>query len=307
MNELIEIKCREYSAVINLSNGANCIKLKDNINNCDILRQPNFSKELDNPYVYGMPILFPVNRIEKGTFDFEGRNYSFPINENKTNCHLHGKLHKMPFSVEKRGENYVVCSFFEFARTGFPHSYKVVITYKVDFNGLTQTTEIFNMSDTNMPVFLGYHTTFNVCFAENSKKENICVKADVKDEIERNMENYLPTGRILSKDSVTKALNDGNFKPFKNKISRHYRTLDKGIIELIDEKNRLKVVYKNDKLFKFRLFFNVDTDEFICLEPMTCMANCQNAPLDKEESGFDFISPKLSKKYTSNIRVEVIK
>ena len=34
---------------------------------------------VDIVYLYGMPILFPVNRIENGIFDFEGRHYVFPI------------------------------------------------------------------------------------------------------------------------------------------------------------------------------------------------------------------------------------
>jgi len=61
--KIIELKSGAYSAKINLSRGANCISLRNEKYNAMLLREPDYSRELDNPYLYGMPILFPVNRI----------------------------------------------------------------------------------------------------------------------------------------------------------------------------------------------------------------------------------------------------
>ena len=68
---IIELKSNNYRAKINLSRGANCISLKNTEYNGDILREPDYDN-LDNPYLYGMPILFPPNRISGGKFEFEG-------------------------------------------------------------------------------------------------------------------------------------------------------------------------------------------------------------------------------------------
>lgn len=52
---------------------------------------------------------------------------------------------------------------------------------------MEEKTEIFNLSAQNMPNFLGFRTTFNIPFVEGSVVEGITVKADLGDEIERDM------------------------------------------------------------------------------------------------------------------------
>ena len=81
MENIVKILFGEYSAKINITRGANCISLKNSKYNASVLREPDYSKPLDNPYLYGMPILYPVNRISGGSFMFDCRRYTFPINE----------------------------------------------------------------------------------------------------------------------------------------------------------------------------------------------------------------------------------
>ena len=90
MKRSINLASDDWSAVIDLLHGANCISLRNKKYHAALLREPPENIKLDNPYLYGMPILFPVNRIENGIFEFEGREYVFPINEPSTGCHLHG-------------------------------------------------------------------------------------------------------------------------------------------------------------------------------------------------------------------------
>lgn len=110
----------------------------------------------------------------------------------------------------------------------------------------------------------------------------------------------MPTGKLLSYDDVEK-INSGEFKPLEKVISTHYRTKKGGRIELTDIKNRIKLIYENDEKFGWRLFYNGSADNYISLEPMTCMANCQNSPVDRIYSGFDSIAPYSSKEYISKI------
>lgn len=56
-----EIRCVDYSAKINLSRGANCFSLRNRKYKANLLREPDYSKELDNPYLYGID----VNRFNK--------------------------------------------------------------------------------------------------------------------------------------------------------------------------------------------------------------------------------------------------
>ena len=62
--EIVKIKNGYWHAEVDLAHGANCISLRNEKYSASLLREPPQTEELDNPYLYGMPILFPVNRIE---------------------------------------------------------------------------------------------------------------------------------------------------------------------------------------------------------------------------------------------------
>ena len=68
MEQIIQIRGGGYRADINLSRGANCIRLTHERHNAVILREPDYANGLDNPYLYGMPLLFPANRISVQRF-----------------------------------------------------------------------------------------------------------------------------------------------------------------------------------------------------------------------------------------------
>ena len=154
-----------------------------------------------------------------------------------------------------------------------------------------------------MPVFLGFHTTFQTCFASKSLPDNIRVFADITEEFERNMAvNYLPTGVKPPFDSVSEALSKGEYRPFDGKASRHYR--GRGLMTVTDVRQGLRLVYENDEAYGFRLIFNGGDEGYICLEPQTCLANCQNAPFPRSETGFDWVEAGKSKIYRSRIDLE---
>ncbi len=306
MKEWIYLRAEEYTAIVNPLRGANCISLRHNGYGANILREPDYTR-LDNPYLYGMPILYPNNRISGGRFVFEGREYVFPVNEPATNCHIHGVLHETPFEIVDRGADYVVCEYKatkEKPYCTFPHEFSIKIMYRLSENGLTCDTEIDNESDENMPNLLGFHTTFNIPFLTDGKSENIRVLTEVKDLIERNMQVYLPTGKILHDDEITQKLCQGTLPPFERKISRQYFKNDGGRVALKDVKRGISVVYEMDEKFGFRLIYNGEADEYICIEPQTCMANAPNAPFEREYAGFDYIKPREKKTYHTRIYIK---
>ena len=305
MNQIIILTCGQMTAKINASRGANCISLRHSGYKANLLREPNY-RDLDNPYLYGMPILFPVNRIEGGTFTFEGRTYTFPINEPNTGCHLHGTVHETPFEVVRQTETEAVFRLDVEERNGFPHRHTIELSYLLTEADLSITASVTNHSAENMPCFLGYHTTFRVPFVEDSDPKNTFVLADVSHLVERNMETYLPTGRILADDEHTLEMQAGRFPALKLPMSRHYRAFGENRIQLLDRKKGLKVVYENDPDLCWRLFYNGNADEYICLEPQTCLVNCQNSDYDRSFSGFAFVTPGETKVYRSKIHLEAL-
>ncbi len=301
---MVEIRNGNFSAKIE-RRGANCVSLKNSEYGVSVLREPKTYDCWDNPYLYGMPILFPANRISGGSFEFEGRNYSFPINEPKTGCHLHGELHNALFSVDEQADDFVTLSHTVEPTKGFMHKYRVEITYKLIEAGLVQKTKITNLSQNNMPCLLGFHTTFNIPFCKKSRGNNVRILADVGEEIERD-KNYLPTGRCLKTDDVGDKLKNGSFDPTSARISRHYPIVDAGRIELFDVFTKIRICYVNDLNFKYRLFYNGNADMFVCLEPQNCIVNAPNFPLGKDVSGFEYIAPNTDKTYVSEILLEKV-
>ena len=296
----------DYIAVIDTAHGANCISLRNTRYNARILREPVAPYgEWDNPYLYGMPLLFPVNRISGGCFFFEGREYRFPVNEPATGCHLHGTLHAAPFRELEHDERHTVCAFRAKAGEylGFPHDFEVRLIYELSDGGLSVTAEVYNRSSLNMPVFLGFHTTFQTQFCAESRPDAVRARVAVAKEYERDMTTYLPTGKMPPPDEVTRALDAGRFVPIRTPISRHYRAAD-GVMRLSDEDLGLSVVYESGENLPFRLIYCGGEAGSICLEPQTCLANCQNSPFSREENGFSHIAPSECAVYRTKIYIE---
>jgi len=305
-SKLINLSGGGYSAVINLNRGANCISLRHEFG-AVILREPEDPNVLDNPYLYGMPILFPVNRIDNGCFTFDGRQYRLPINEPATGCHLHGELHRTAFEIIEKTDHSVKCRYAATKTEpylSFSHTFEIIMEYALKADGFYHTVTITNNSALNMPVFIGFHTTFNTIFSKNSRRENIRVFADISEEYARNMEvNYLPTGEKPLFDETSSSIALGTYNPFKERTSKHYR--GQGIMSITDTENRQRIVYENDEKYTFRLIYNGGSEGYICLEPQNCLANCPNGPFTREEAGFEYLTPKESKTFQSKIYFEI--
>ncbi len=295
------IKFGTWLAKINVSRGANLIRLYNEKFDAEILRTPDYDN-LDNPYLYGMPILFPVNRISGGKFLFEGREYRFPINEQNTGCALHGFLHESEFEVKNKTENEISCLFRatkERPYISFPHTFEIELHYSLGEDGIHQKTIVRNTSSENMPCFLGFHTTFNTPFLKTSNIDDIVVHADLFEEYERNMQNYLITGKTLRGDRITEELKKGIFCPDKY-LSRHYKAGCSGVMEIYDRRAGLKLVYENDRNFPFRLIYSQGSG-YICLEPQNVMVDAANNTFGREKSGFFYIEPHREKIFVSRI------
>lgn len=290
----IELRHGAWSARIAVSSGANCISLCHNGYGMRILREPPEVGEWDNPYLYGMPLLFPVNRISGGRFFFEGREYTFPINEPQTGCHLHGDLHDAPFEVISVHADTLCCSLTRKARKGFPHDFRVDVEDTLTDRGLTRRVTVHNLSDTNMPCLLGFHTTFALA-------EGVALaQADVGALIERDA-HYLPTGRLLPEDAITKALETSDFRTKETFISRHYRAAGQGRVSLYFPGNGLRVCYRADEKFAYRLLYNGGSDTYLCMEPQSCAVDAANAPYPDGFASVPHVPPRGSLCFVTEI------
>lgn len=77
----VEFSKGDYTALLVPGMGANLVRLANTRLGAEILRTPG-ADEIEvfkgRPQVFGLPILFPPNRIADGRYTFEGRTYQYP-------------------------------------------------------------------------------------------------------------------------------------------------------------------------------------------------------------------------------------
>lgn len=282
--------------------GANLIRLYDKIYQREILRAPEQLSDFEtkNPYLYGMPLLFPPNRIEHAQFEFEGRCYKFPVNEEKTGCFVHGVMHETAFRVAKQTSDTIVLHYEatkENLYVGYPHKFILEVSYQLLENGVKQIVRILNQSDINMPIGLGFHTTFHTGDIGECR-----VKANVLKEFQRN-EKYLPTGEYHDHTETICLFNSESGYDTKNELSALFSLGDHHTV-LLELDNRIKIRYQLDEKYPYLMVFNTGSDgNYVCIEPQSWISNCPHFE-NREAYGFSYVKPQEEVSYSTSIFVE---
>ncbi|MFA7130056.1 MAG: aldose 1-epimerase [Sphaerochaeta sp.] len=284
-----------YSAFICAESGANCIQLQTR--KASYLRTPeSYQMIKSNPYLYGMPLLFPPNRIKGGTYQFNGITYTFPINEEQRGHHIHGVLSSTPFTpLDPRITHQEASLTFCFEATKekpyltFPHTFRMTLTYLLNQDGLHQTLKVQNTDTLPMPIGLGFHTTLCERFLPNTKAEEYFLQIDAKKEILIDRKTIIPTGEFIEENQLLKALREGNLSPKGKALSNHLVAQEGDIKEAIytHKGSNLSLHYTTSSPFDYWMVFNGGGDkEFVCIEPQTWIIDAPNSPLPPSLTGF---------------------
>lgn len=224
-----------------------------------ILRSPQSMDTLiKEPYVYGMPLLFPANRVEKGIFTFEGKSYRLPINEPARDNHLHGLMFDAPFRVmEQTGSQ--VKAIYENKGERYPFPFSMTITDTLTPDGLTRRLSLENTGDTAMPYTLAYHTSF-------VEPESFCVPIGQRFVCN---DNYIPNGQMTELTAQEQEYCTGTGSKGK-KISGFYTAA--GHDACLDE-----ICFKVSENFDEWVTFNAGGEQgFLCIEPQCGQVNGLN-------------------------------
>ena len=203
----VEFSKGDYTALVIPEIGANLVRLCHTGLGAEILRTPA-ADEIETfrrrPQVFGMPLLFPPNRIADGRYEFDGRTYRFPITIEKEHNYHHGILKSQPFAVSKAWETdeetLVECRYYSNAGNDagfrdFPHEFKCKLIYRLTPRGMEVEAMFANRSRLPMPVGAGFHTPMRIPFARGAAEDYV-MRAAVGEEIELDARK-LPTGRRL--------------------------------------------------------------------------------------------------------------
>lgn len=99
---------------------------------------------------------FP-NRIEAGTYTFQGETYELPIDEHERNNAIHGYGYRSFWTLEASSERSVTLSWRVPFLLGYPFDVTVTTTYELTDEGLNITIRATNNGDTDAPWALAIH------------------------------------------------------------------------------------------------------------------------------------------------------
>jgi aldose 1-epimerase len=103
-------------------------------------------------------VLIPwPNRIEDGTYEFDGRTYRLPLNEPEQGNAIHGLVRDAPWRATEREEDRVVLEHVLEAQAGYPFTLGLRIEYALSNDGLEVTTTATNLGAERCPYGSGAH------------------------------------------------------------------------------------------------------------------------------------------------------
>jgi len=140
---------------------------------------------------------FP-NRLEHGSYDFDGAHYQLPVNEPERDNAIHGFGMNYYWQLERLAEDSVTLSWSVPLTEGYPFSLQVFITYTLSDSGMRIDCDAVNNGDGPAPWAMAVHPWFSN--GEDAYGDAIdAVTARCSIEIPANThvltnENLIPTG-----------------------------------------------------------------------------------------------------------------
>ncbi len=137
---------------------------------------------------------FP-NRIEKGRYGFDGKDYQLAINFPTEGHSIHGLLYEAPFREVKRWSTQQeagveLCYRYDRNAPGYPFEFTINLLFTYQTNQLTCRTVIVNKGSEPMPLGDGWHPYFTT----SSPIDDLHLQFPAIDKIEVDSD-MIPNGR----------------------------------------------------------------------------------------------------------------
>lgn len=278
------------SIVPSLNN--NAYRVFDKVLQREVLRVPESADQLaEKPVHFGTPILMPPNRIRKGRFTFDGREYQFHLNKGANHSHgLLGALPWKPVHVSSCEGTDSLTSLFTTADypdilKQYPHELALEIVYELTGGTLIHKLRATNRSDRTAPFGYGLHTWFQLDHAP--EKWTLQLPAAGIWELD---EELMPTEKILPLGEPYDQLATG--------LNLQGTNLDT-VFQIGD--NPVQAVLKgphcdirygaSEPVKHWVIYTRGAADNDICLEPYTWVTNAPNSSLAPEVTGLIGIRP----------------
>lgn len=300
----VEFSKGDYTALLVPEVGANLIRLANTRLGVEMLRTPAVSEIgtfRERPHLFGLPVLFPPNRIADGSYTFGGHTYRFPITIPGQHNYHHGILKSQPFVVSKAHEDehevLIECRFYSNAANDpifkdFPHQFKCKIIFRLSNDGLHHEIMFGNKGAEPMPVGVGFHTPLRIPFADGAAQDYVMrLAAGEAYELD---ERGLPTGRMMPLTGRFSRLREGGLQvtecdPIEAAFSVREIDVDGNpfrgaLVENV--RTGIRVFYEVDEATTYwTLWNNGGRVPYCCPEPQSWATNAPNAA-HPEAAGF---------------------
>lgn len=315
--DAVQLKAGAYEALIVPQLGANVIKLSYAADgrNFEIIRTPENARTLiDDPYAYGIPVLFPANRIKGGKYTYDSVTYRYPPNY-PNDVHIHGVLHNNPWKIKSMlcdGDKAVCTLMIRTCDSDLISScIPVDITFELENilsgQGLVQRFTVINHSEHIFPFGLAYHTAFNVPFTQDRDPGHIRLHLPIKGVCANDGPDQIPTGRIEALSEFEKDIAGVNGAMPLSEVLDNLYLGEENEREAVfkDLKYGREVVYRAGDDFKYWIIWNKTAKEgFTAVEPQTWLSNilCMDTDL-YEKYGVILVHP--GKSWTGDTKIFV--
>ena len=97
------------------------------------------------------------NRLEDGTYSFDGESLTVPLSEPGTRTAIHGLVRWRNWSLADRDDNRVALEHVLHPSPGYPFVLALRVDYHLGQDGLTVTTSAENLGERPLPFGVGHH------------------------------------------------------------------------------------------------------------------------------------------------------
>ncbi len=260
-----------------------------------VLTPPDLAALREKSSRFGVPILFPPNRIHGAQFTYKDRTYQYPPKAG-TPHYMHGELSHKPWFVAESGADeergaYLVTRFryqdhldlFEH----FPHNLVFEMTFRLFEGKLICSGTIHNEGMDEAPLALGFHPYFPVAPKLSTK---VVIPAITEWPIS---EDGFVAGLPEATDACEQLRSGWSFEdvPSEGYMLLEMPREQSNCCELQDHERGTKIVVESSEQFPFMVLFKPAWADAISLEPYTYVTDGFNSSLDVETTGVRGLDP----------------
>jgi aldose 1-epimerase len=223
-------------------------------------------------------VLIPwPNRLQDGTYEFDGRGHQLPLTEAEHQNAIHGLVRWAAWTTVEREPNRVVIAHLLHPQPGYPFSLALNIEYALSEDGLSVRTTATNVGSSPCPYGSGAHPYLTLGTAT---VDNVILQVPARTVLQMG-ERDIPVGT----ESVEGT--DYDFcrpRPVgATKLDNAFSGLERGRdglarVELQDPLGGARLTLWVDESYRYLMLFTGDTRpdvnrRSLAVEPMTCPPN----------------------------------